>query len=166
MARTRVNGAPVAISIHAPRTGSDRSASAREVHRAISIHAPRTGSDEIAFLQTCALVISIHAPRTGSDFHARKRALPYHHISIHAPRTGSDRQGLESRTELYAISIHAPRTGSDQSAASRRDAQQVGFQSTLPARGATGRYRHRRRCAYFNPRSPHGERRNPAVQCQ
>ncbi len=59
---------------------------------------------------------------------------------------------------MEGISIHAPRTGSDH--------QDCGasllllFQSTLPARGAT-------ECEkalyvvyeYFNPRSPHGERR-------
>ena len=34
------------------------------------------------------------------------------------------------------------------------------FQSTLPARGATASWtRRRRRIRYFNPRSPHGERR-------
>ena len=59
------------------------------------------------------------------------------------------------------ISIHAPRTGSDKA---DKPIQMVvpRFQSTLPARGAThamflphtGRH-------YFNPRSPHGERRPP-----
>ena len=34
------------------------------------------------------------------------------------------------------------------------------FQSTLPARGATGCRRKRFSSAYFNPRSPHGERRD------
>ena len=57
-----------------------------------------------------------------------------------------------------AISIHAPRTGSDMLAffqilVSGR------FQSTLPARGATGGGG-KSRCDHrdFNPRSPHGER--------
>ena len=61
---------------------------------------------------------------------------------------------------LYTqISIHAPRTGSD-TAPHQQTRRHPAFQSTLPARGAT--------CAtafsivltvYFNPRSPHGERR-------
>ena len=39
------------------------------------------------------------------------------------------------------------------------------FQSTLPARGATSMgYRVRTAGADFNPRSPHGERRNPAFR--
>ena len=57
------------------------------------------------------------------------------------------------------ISIHAPRTGSDAKAAG--DAiRAVTFQSTLPARGATGRaVRIGADGRDFNPRSPHGERR-------
>ena len=56
-------------------------------------------------------------------------------ISIHAPRTGSDLDRYEGVPHYYT------------------------FQSTLPARGATGK-RLRGRCARgdFNPRSPHGER--------
>ena len=80
-------------------------------------------------------MISIHAPRTGSDQIINNGKEPLT-ISIHAPRTGSD--GF-TMLLLFArhISIHAPRTGSDQN---------IGL----------------RVCSrlYFNPRSPHGERRN------
>ena len=78
------------ISIHAPRTGSDKprngvvlrqqifqstlpargatyTAVALHLERKISIHAPRTGSDADAVLLEKRLGISIHAPRTGSD---------------------------------------------------------------------------------------------------
>ena len=55
-------------------------------------------------------------------------------ISIHAPRTGSDKVGL-CAGHARVISIHAPRTGSD-----------------------WRRWTRARRGAYFNPRSPHGER--------
>ena len=77
-------------------------------------------------------------------------------ISIHAPRTGSDNTKT-NQSVSPAISIHAPRTGSD----STRPLSSRGFifQSTLPARGATGTAS--RRCVvlcHFNPRSPHGER--------
>ncbi len=58
-------------------------------------------------------------------------------ISIHAPRTGSDCRLGSSANRAGKISIHAPRTGSDRSRPDRayhlRD---------------------------FNPRSPHGERRD------
>ena len=57
------------------------------------------------------------------------------------------------------ISIHAPRTGSDARAA-EYPAAPSSFQSTLPARGATACGKRRNaRMDYFNPRSPHGERR-------
>ena len=126
-------------------------------------------------------------------------------ISIHAPRTGSDTDTSFSTNEQQMISIHAPRTGSDQHSRwtapdgknfnprsphgerpdFRRDVfgnQQ--FQSTLPARGATGhapvlgccqrisihaprtgsdqiRAGEKAKRPYFNPRSPHGERLAP-----
>ena len=58
-------------------------------------------------------------------------------ISIHAPRTGSDREGVEQRRKEKEISIHAPRTGSDEGALKPGSLVKQ-FQSTLPARGATG----------------------------
>ena len=77
--------------------------------------------------------ISTHAPRTGSD-RAEHVAKALGLISTHAPRTGSD-AGRGHIAEPLPISTHAPRTGSD------------------PAG------EHLPRCnAYFNPRSPHGER--------
>ena len=57
-------------------------------------------------------------------------------ISIHAPRTGSDAAVNAAIGQFADISIHAPRTGSD-------------FCRRLPVP----------RGQYFNPRSPHGERR-------
>ena len=151
-----------AISIHAPRTGSDpiRSNPAAAI-QTISIHAPRTGSDGISVPPHFSLCgISIHAPRTGSD--APSSVCPvWPSISIHAPRTGSDvpRRRPARRQEHFnprsphgerlafcdfspaqsRISIHAPRTGSDRAgcAAQPLDGR---FQSTLPARGATIRY--------------------------
>ena len=149
--------------------------------------------------------ISIHAPRTGSDdahrLHRLHRLLDG--ISIHAPRTGSDQPSCRPRRSWHSISIHAPRTGSDKWTAfmspprgyfnprSPHGERPVGesvtftvtqFQSTLPARGATGRDPlvqaelaisiHAPRTGsdvlvcdsaadnfHFNPRSPHGERR-------
>ena len=62
------------------------------------------------------------------------------------------------------VSTHAPRTGSDAPCACRVRVQ-IGFQPTLPARGATraaefGRGADRG----FNPRSPHGERLDTSVE--
>ena len=82
----------------------------------------------------------------------------YVDISIHAPRTGSDLR-LHRYPGCSLISIHAPRTGSDVSI-SRIFMCVLVFQSTLPARGATAVADCKRnRRLYFNPRSPHGERR-------
>ena len=77
------------ISIHAPRTGSDRVLRQGTHIEVISIHAPRTGSDEENLVARLRRTISIHAPRTGSDAHQRAHGLAQT-ISIHAPRTGSD----------------------------------------------------------------------------
>ena len=79
-------------------------------------------------------------------------------ISIHAPRTGSDETMKIMHKVTITFQSTLPARGA--TAASRRDAQQVGFQSTLPARGATAAMIARStRTSYFNPRSPHGERR-------
>ena len=127
------------------------------LHQAISIHAPREGSDGTHPRKWAeALCISIHAPREGSDYYARpkvKRQI----ISIHAPREGSDTdiwwvgdysdkflstlpaRGATCAGKIHLsvghISIHAPREGSD----------------PRPGRSA-------RPAAYFYPRSPRGER--------
>ena len=102
----------VAISIHAPRTGSDQRLYNAFADRGISIHAPRTGSDTNCGEHSPHIyAISIHAPRTGSDFmHSFGSFISC--ISIHAPRTGSDHISRYKRYSRY-ISIHAPRTGSD-----------------------------------------------------
>ena len=57
-------------------------------------------------------------------------------ISIHAPRTGSDGESAGKAAGNPEISIHAPRTGSDRTRCSSPTTRR-----------------------YFNPRSPHGERR-------
>ena len=83
-----------------------------------------------------AATISIHAPREGSDFELHLFCPPCP-ISIHAPREGSDL--LESRGGFLFYE----------------------FLSTLPARGATSRYRRGSgETGHFYPRSPRGERRN------
>ena len=147
------------ISIHAPRTGSDVCFfQDTPLRRLISIHAPRTGSDCAKRQSRHAFGISIHAPRTGSD-HLPLLASPAGDISIHAPRTGSDPSPSGRLSRRMSISIHAPRTGSDL-VACYTDIERELFQSTLPARGATyQRPSSLRTSGYFNPRSPHGERR-------
>ena len=82
--------AELAISIHAPRTGSD--GAWQEIDNALEDFNPRSPHGErllFRALRRARIVISIHAPRTGSDClcaRGNTRRL----ISIHAPRTGSD----------------------------------------------------------------------------
>ena len=156
-----------AISIHAPRTGSDQEAREYAASVTISIHAPRTGSDASNVITPAAgdYCISIHAPRTGSDRRVPRRfrcAANFNPRSPHGERPDcpqpADSHGshfnprsphgerLQATYPLFCyllISIHAPRTGSDKccvfGVASRGD---------------------------FNPRSPHGERLNIASHTQ
>ena len=79
-------------------------------------------------------IISIHAPREGSDPDPPEKLCNLT-ISIHAPREGSDESIGETLGQLR-ISIHAPREGSD-GCARCKVLERAGFQSTLPARGAT-----------------------------
>ena len=176
------------------------------VIRRISIHAPRTGSDREYAASVTETEISIHAPRTGSDFAAASSAVALSQFQSTLPARGATRRAMLSAqlriphfnprsphgerlspTQNSRSSLHfnprsphgerraAPVTHAEpvtnfnpRSPHGERQRQPdchagcVRFQSTLPARGAT---------AYspananngnnFNPRSPHGER--PAV---
>ena len=107
----------------------------------ISIHAPRVGSDFIRLvIFALTLVFQSTLPVWGATFNAGK-LIPIYCISIHAPRVGSDWQGGTQSMGNLSISIHAPRVGSD----SRRP------------KNAGQR-------AYFNPRSPCGERLSKYVR--
>ena len=146
----------------------------------ISIHAPRTGSDRSPKPATGSFPISIHAPRTGSDAQFLRSAGVRVYFNPRSPHGERLLHNASQRGNLL-ISIHAPRTGSDRGSALRRRTQR-GFQSTLPARGATSRVARKMQLRQisihaprtgsdpvlmeewlkrknFNPRSPHGERR-------
>ena len=100
----------IAISIHAPRTGSDGRAGAygadaadfnprsphgerrllSYTHRKVTFQStlPARGATRCTFPESRSPGISIHAPRTGSDPAASQSRQPPA-ISTHAPRTGS-----------------------------------------------------------------------------
>ena len=147
----------IAISIHAPRTGSD-SPALRSPCPSLGFQStlpargatcpactrrwtpdhfnPRSPHGERPLLVgQCALprVFQSTLPARGAT---RQRVTPPNAkgISIHAPRTGSD-QPFQPPPTHQRISIHAPRTGSD-------------FLTSLSVKPAFD----------FNPRSPHGER--------
>ena len=171
----------MAISIHAPRTGSDRDFQRGKQLSAISIHAPRTGSDAAAGeLEDVNRHFNPRSPHGERHATALVCNLQLDNFNPRSPH--GERRSLQGKTQLQvAISIHAPRTGSDVSGCQRgtapdyfnprsphgerlrkscRTRKPGRFQSTLPARGATrGVPRMRRPAWNFNPRSPHGERR-------
>ena len=169
------------ISIHAPRMGSDRE---RRTARTGSTHFnprspdgerrssacssessspyfnPRSPDGERRVTLSRVIGVSNFNPRS-PDVERRSRliwvrSLPYSfqstlpgwgatkrgretrgviEISIHAPRMGSDHGRFMGHAPLVGISIHAPRMGSDR------------FAPSAPPP-----------TAYFNPRSPDGER--------
>ena len=113
---------------------------------------------------TETLPISTHAPRTGSDLAQGYQINPATIFQPTLPARGATQAGGLARAVAGEISTHAPRTGSDHTTLSGSCCQPL-FQPTLPARGATSPSR---RCwdreSYFNPRSPHGERRGAEMQ--
>ena len=169
-----------AISIHAPRTGSDESVPASALLRHFnprSPHGERRGQTpeetvNTAFQSTLPArgatfqylinqfcrCISIHAPRTGSD---AAETWQYAHTRNFNPRSPHGERLVTRPTKCTrCISIHAPRTGSD------ANLQLVAAQHIIsihaPRTGSDGRISSERCVEHdFNPRSPHGER----LQC-
>ena len=101
--------------------------------------------------------ISIHAPRTGSDILIPNLCTKPIYFNPRSPH--GERPATEAKLQPWLdISIHAPRTGSDERRIDGFNCRDA-FQSTLPARGATGGHRDGAAARpHFNPRSPHGER--------
>ena len=96
------------ISIHAPRTGSDRRRGHGLPHGVISIHAPRTGSDgRGASAAVGQARFQSTLPARGAT-HAQKAVVLTLPISIHAPRTGSDTVLAPSRTQSNDFNPRSP----------------------------------------------------------
>ena len=123
-----------AISIHAPRTGSDHQVRRFRQHQVFQSTLPARGATPNLYIYLPPSIISIHAPRTGSDTHQVRRFRQHQVFQSTLPA-----RGATDRWQMY------------------HNCQ--AFQSTLPARGATNDFV-TFLCAYanFNPRSPHGER--------
>ena len=105
--------------------------------RAISIHAPRTGSDPI---QREVMVVTDYDFNPRSPHGERHPAAGdwdnYCLISIHAPRTGSDdASGFPKRHSVKRFQSTLPARGATKS--QKKCGKGIAFQSTLPARGAT-----------------------------
>ena len=145
------------ISIHAPRTGSDGEPPPWAALDLISIHAPRTGSDLRRRTPARRTRFQSTLPARGATITFQLRRWNQGHFNPRSPHgerlknsgympcliyfnprsPHGERRARNALDRLiHGISIHAPRTGSDAPAnVSGGDAQ--GFQSTLPARGAT-----------------------------
>ena len=141
--------------------GATLAAVSGRVCRLISIHAPHAGSDYA--LRRCGniLVISIHAPHAGSDANRPVAREQHRYFNPRSP-CGERRSGDCSRcrrTDFNPrspcgerhndkrmasfrgnISIHAPHAGSDMGRGTV-EIIEIGFQSTLPMRGATEIFR-------------------------
>ena len=148
-----------AISIHAPREGSDRCMrrAPAYIYRFQST-LPARGATVAPQRATPEQVISIHAPREGSDWYKVETSDPASYISIHAPREGSDRISTLPFRPSRNFNPRSPR-GERRRTCWVKTGVTV-FQSTLPARGATLYIIHTFFITpNFNPRSPRGERR-------
>ena len=150
----------IKISIHAPREGGDDVLQCvGGLAHLISIHAPREGGRRrCSPLRPRSYHFNPRPPRGGrptpprtanpcyefqSTPPARGATAPYDGfdldpgISIHAPREGGDNVSFAS-TAYTPISIHAPREGGD-GTGYKFYWDNITFQSTPPARGATCR---------------------------
>ena len=107
-----------------------------EQRKAISIHAPRTGSDDAFVDGERDHAISIHAPRTGSDPRRNARKPFRRNFNPRSPH--GERHPFDGFTAIAEQDFN-PRSphGERQMAWLSRSAAIARFQSTLPARGAT-----------------------------
>ena len=132
----RGDGKPFLFQSTLPVWGATIAYLTQPTTMAISIHAPRVGSDKTPSGWVCLdYCISIHAPRVGSDqgfISAVEQSLNFNPRSPCGERP--DRE-LKEKIDTI-ISIHAPRVGSDQFCRRYRFRFQA-FQSTLPVWGAT-----------------------------
>ena len=125
---------------------------------AISTHAPRTGSDEITPENDAHKIDfnprSPHGERLQAD-DASNIFLNFNPRSPHGERPFR----VASRFSPFFISTHAPRTGSDVVVDEAAADLRVDFNPRSPHGERRCGAAHRRVSQNFNPRSPHGERR-------
>ena len=154
----------LAISIHAPRVGSDTSCLTRS--QPLYDFNPRSPCGERrrpGDSDRAGKNISIHAPRVGSDQDFVIKAPAPAPFQSTLPVWGATRCPRHPSGKHRAISIHAPRVGSDNGSTGERNTSGR-FQSTLPVWGATELDAVKEQLTKdFNPRSPCGERPLPGL---
>ena len=145
------------ISIHAPRTGSNRTSSSIFPGRPhFNPRSPHGERRKVLANWDNDLIISIHAPRTGSDRNMAVRAYPEKIFQSTLPARGATQRfpmRIDNR-DFNPRSLHGERLFTSLSSSSSSNFNprslhgerlllltdgsfQLGFQSTLPARGAT-----------------------------
>ena len=106
--------------------------------------------------QLSGLYISIHAPRTGSDRGHGARGAERAHFN---PRSPHGERQKQMRVNFTQVDFNPRSPHGERQPAAARSPAPAGFQSTLPARGATRQDLGNAGIGKdFNPRSPHGER--------
>ena len=163
-----------AISIHAPRTGSDITVTiAVEIHEVFQSTLPARGATTPQEVTLTSKTFQSTLPARGATADKRCNQLRKRFQST-LPARGATIP-TEEMTDPDGISIHAPRTGSDahggKPASARRDfnprsphgerrtqvmttSSSLTFQSTLPARGATMKQERASRICLFQSTLP------------
>ena len=123
------------ISIHAPRTGSDRAFLRKSAEIGISIHAPRTGSD------VCWITFSTRNCQFQSTLPARGATaaggfLHYMHNHFN-PRSLHGERPHSTAHPLISPRFQSTLPARGATGVGNHTARTLRFQSTLPARGAT-----------------------------
>ena len=153
----------VAISIHAPRGGSDQTPEADvKTYLLFQSTLPVGGATWATFHASLLYAISIHAPRGGSDCRADIQRPPRRDFNPRSPwgerrnfyittikmvlfqstlPVGGATSPASVNSLVILISIHAPRGGSDLSDRLKAGDSLI-FQSTLPVGGATLQHIH------------------------
>ena len=169
-----------AISIHAPREGSDAGTGADSVARAdFNPRSPRGERLKMPPMRQKRLLFQSTLPARGAT-RTRQPCIRPCDISIHAPREGSD--SICSSLMPIPLNFNPRSPRGERRQKRKKEWRKRIFQSTLPARGATaftnvfliseifqstlpargatgGNDRLGQIRTYFNPRSPRGERR-------
>ena len=126
----------------------------------ISIHAPRTGSDRCRAVRKVGYLISIHAPRTGSDRDRKSGAENPERISIHPrPPRGVFFFFLSGFLKFLIYLQTPPPAGGATTFPQSPRTSTINFNPRSPHGERLTRVQSAARADNFNPRSPHGERR-------
>ena len=124
------------ISIHAPREGGDRSASAGSAAAGrFQSTPPARGATGVCCIHGGPSVFQSTPPARGATL-ATVFALAVSSISIHAPREGGDGRESPKVANTPGFQSTPPARGATGQRAGT-DCHEAGFQSTPPARGAT-----------------------------